>query len=268
MTSAQLLSLTLADFIGIVGLFASVVSLALAVIAIWLSIFFYRMSMAAGEKTTEAADAISANVGRLDALFDKLYSDTFSMMRDTVSDMRKQLWTDKPEAGSTAPPAPSSEFLEEMERRTDVRLAELRTQVEEKLEQILLQQALSTDKVATVREEMKELIATAMHESKAIEVEALEETVRERIWKALKKARYRRSLTVKDLWHLAGDDIAVDVFLNELAALEKNGQLEASGEIRNPNTSILVSARARRAMRSLDEIDYRGGTSHSPSATS
>lgn len=260
MTSAQLLSLTLADFIGLVGLFASVVSLALAVIAIWLSIFFYRMSMAAGEKTTDAADAISANVGRLDALFDKLYSDTFSMMRDTVSDMRKQLWTDKPELGGVSTPDLSSDFLAEMERRTDARLGELRSQVESKLEQILLQQALSSDDVTAVREEMKDLIATAMNESKAIEVEALEETVRERIWKALKKLRFRRSATVRDLWEIAGADINIRDYLNELKAMRESGHVQAEGDIMNPSTVILVTPQGRKVIRSLDEMSSGDGS--------
>ncbi|OXS28060.1 MAG: hypothetical protein BCS36_01660 [Desulfovibrio sp. MES5] len=36
---------------------------------------------------------IESSVGKLESLFDRLYADTFSMMKDTVSDMRKQLWS-------------------------------------------------------------------------------------------------------------------------------------------------------------------------------
>jgi len=69
----------------IISLIASITSVILAVGAIWLSITFYRMSSAASKATEEAAKGISASVERLEKLFDKLYSDTFSMMRDTVS---------------------------------------------------------------------------------------------------------------------------------------------------------------------------------------
>ena len=78
--------------IEIIAFVASIASLILAVGAIWLSIVFFRMSNDASKATTEAAKGIDASVKRLENLFDKLYSDTFTMMKDTVSDMRKHIW--------------------------------------------------------------------------------------------------------------------------------------------------------------------------------
>ena len=82
--------------IELISLIASIASLILAIGAIWLSIVFFRMSNEASKATTEAAKGIDASVQRLEKLFDKLYSDTFSMMKDTVTDMRKHIWN-KPE---------------------------------------------------------------------------------------------------------------------------------------------------------------------------
>lgn len=82
--------------IELISLIASIASLILAVGAIWLSIVFFRMSNEASKATTEAAKGIDASVQRLEKLFDKLYSDTFSMMKDTVTDMRRHIWN-KPE---------------------------------------------------------------------------------------------------------------------------------------------------------------------------
>lgn len=76
----------------LVGFIASIASLILAIGAIWLSIVFFKMSNEASKATTEAAKGIDASVKRLENLFDKLYSDTFTMMKDTVSDMRKHIW--------------------------------------------------------------------------------------------------------------------------------------------------------------------------------
>ena len=76
----------------IISFIASIASLILAIGAIWLSVVFFRMSDTASKATTEAAKDIAASVERLENLFDKLYSDTFSMMRDTVTDMRKHIW--------------------------------------------------------------------------------------------------------------------------------------------------------------------------------
>jgi hypothetical protein len=77
--------------IEITSLIASVASLILAIVAIWLSITFYKMSSTAARATEDAAKGISASVERLEKIFDKLYSDTFSVMRETVTDMRKHI---------------------------------------------------------------------------------------------------------------------------------------------------------------------------------
>lgn len=78
--------------LGTIGLIASVASLVLAVLAIWLSIVFYRFAQAASADSARSANDIQSAVVRLEKLFDSLYADTFSMMRDTVGDMRKHIW--------------------------------------------------------------------------------------------------------------------------------------------------------------------------------
>ena len=84
--------------VELISLFSSIAALILAIVAIWLSIVFYRLSSALSAGTTEAAKGINASVEKLENLFDKLYTDTFSMVRETVSDMRKQLWPREPGA--------------------------------------------------------------------------------------------------------------------------------------------------------------------------
>lgn len=91
---------TLDTAITIIGFIATIASLVLAIGAIWLSFVFYKMSNEASKETTKAAKDIQASVERLEKIFDKLYSDTFSMMRDTVTDMRQHIWK-KPHAGSS-----------------------------------------------------------------------------------------------------------------------------------------------------------------------
>jgi len=70
---------------------ASISSLVLAVVAIWLAFIFFKMSFDLAARTTEAAKGISANVEKLENLFDKLYADTLSMMHETVTDMRQHI---------------------------------------------------------------------------------------------------------------------------------------------------------------------------------
>jgi len=70
--------MAISSLTDLISLAASIASLTLAVIAIWLSISFYRQSSRASQATAEAARDVSASAERLEKLFDKLYSDTFS----------------------------------------------------------------------------------------------------------------------------------------------------------------------------------------------
>jgi len=74
------------------NLFSAAMSTVLAVVALWLSVVFYRMSSEQAARSTKNADEMAGSIKRLEVLFDRLYSDTFSMVRDTVGDMRTYIW--------------------------------------------------------------------------------------------------------------------------------------------------------------------------------
>jgi hypothetical protein len=80
------------DSITIAAFITSAVSAFIGIFAIWLSVTFFKMSSKLSESTKEAASHIGASVVRLEKIFDRLYNDIFSITKDTVSDMRKQLW--------------------------------------------------------------------------------------------------------------------------------------------------------------------------------
>jgi hypothetical protein len=50
------------------------------------------MSSSASNEIKRASDDISSSVNKLEELFNKMYSDTFTMLKDTVSDMRKNYY--------------------------------------------------------------------------------------------------------------------------------------------------------------------------------
>jgi len=146
-----------------ISFMASIASLILAVGAIWLSIVFYRMSTTASNATTEAAKIIAASVERLEKLFDKLYSDTFSMMRDTVSDMRKHMWpTEDPEA---------EKAVEEAEKKADEKISDLKKAMEQQVAEVLQRQKVADDRVSAVRTEMRRLLDRAIVTSRQVETE-------------------------------------------------------------------------------------------------
>ena len=78
--------------LDLVNLFSAAASIILAIVALALSIFFFVQSKNAADQSAKSAEEISASVARLEKLFDSLYSDTFTMMRETVTDMRHHVW--------------------------------------------------------------------------------------------------------------------------------------------------------------------------------
>jgi len=79
-------------WLEILSIVSSLVSLVIGGLAIWLAVKFYEMSSKSSEKLEQASNNIDSTTKRLETLFDKLYADTFAMVKDTVSDMRKHVW--------------------------------------------------------------------------------------------------------------------------------------------------------------------------------
>jgi hypothetical protein len=69
-----------------------VLSIALAVMAIWLSWKLYQMSEEGARRMRQSEDAIAHHVKELDRLYGVLYSDTWSLVRDTYTTMQDRMW--------------------------------------------------------------------------------------------------------------------------------------------------------------------------------
>lgn len=80
------------DALNVINLFSAATSIVLAAVALWLSIYFFRQSSTQAHQAETSASQIAASVDRLEKIFNTLYSDTFSMMRETVTDMRAHIW--------------------------------------------------------------------------------------------------------------------------------------------------------------------------------
>lgn len=80
------------DWLNTISIISSIVSVIIGGFAIWLAVKFYEMSTKNSEKLEKSSTDISSATSRLETLFDKLYSDTFSMVKDTMTDMRQHVW--------------------------------------------------------------------------------------------------------------------------------------------------------------------------------
>jgi vacuolar-type H+-ATPase subunit H len=218
----------------LVSLFASFASLILAVVAIWLSIVFFKLSSKLSESTTEAAKGIGSSVERLEKLFDKLYSDTFSMMRDTVSDMRKHIWPTEPTG--------DDQLAEEAERKADEKIEELKKSVSDELATVLQRQRVADEKLQSFRAEMNHLIDRVIVSSRQVDVEAREETLRAAILRSLRLLQRRhRRVSASDLVERLMPEAPGHKVVEELMKMRDEGLLTLSEDPVGPDTIIGLS---------------------------
>lgn len=167
------LVMTVADTGTFAGLVASIASLILALLAIWLTLEFYKRSTDALRQIDIAAQEIKAGGKRLEALFETMYSDTWSAFRESYVDIREHAW---PAHGGVP------DLIEE---RTDAKVAELREETAKQIESALAQ---ATDPADADRD-VQQLVRTAFDGVRNAEMAALQETTRETILRTLTGTR-------------------------------------------------------------------------------
>lgn len=226
--------------IELVAFIASIASLILAVGAIWLSIVFFRMSNEASKATTEAAKGIDASVQRLEKLFDKLYSDTFSMMKETVSDMRKHIWNVEDESVSSE--EERNKILEEADRKADEKVSEIKSALDKQLNEILARQEVADGKVSGIGKELESLLENAIQTSRMVESEAREETIKNHILSEIRKARRRGKVAIADeLVEQLGDFLPSHKVIREIQQMKDEGILHFEGEHLGPSSKIRLA---------------------------
>lgn len=208
------------DSATLLSLIASISSLVVGISAIWLSITFYKMTIQTSKETDKASRVITSSVERLEKLFDKLYSDTFGIMRDTVSDMRKHIW---PEDSNM-----QRKVDEEAEGRAEEKIAKIRESVDKELSQMLKGQKTTETKLSALREEMQGLVERTISQSRKAESEARQETLREQILKYI-YARDEKVVAEKIFKHFEKDFSGGNIF-SELREMRDNGVLSWEGD--------------------------------------
>ena len=165
--------MTLSDIINAASVISSIASLILAIIAIWLSFVFYKLSNQSADSTNKASSEIHESVGKLEQLFNKLYSDTFSMMRETVSNMQQHMWPDQASQASATDT--------EVQERTEKRIAELKEQMNKELASFMAKQKNVAGGMDNLTKDLIPILDRAINESTKVTVETREDTIREAI---------------------------------------------------------------------------------------
>ena len=222
---------------------ATVASLILAITAIWLSIVFYRLSNEASKATTEASKGIGASVERLEKLFDKLYSDTFSMMRDTVTDMRKHMW---PEEETTE----QENTLEEVENKADEKVGELKATMEAQIKALVDGQKIAHADNQELKGKMQQLVDRAILSSRKVEVEATEETLRVHLIREIqRRARTHRITRLGDIFGRLNGTFPLARVVDEIARLRSEHVIELDPDQLAPDSMIRMTKNSEPQMR-------------------
>jgi len=156
--------LSLDQLVSVVSLAASIVSLVLAVVAIWLSWLFFRASVEASRQTEEASRGILSGVERLEKLFDSLYSGTFTMMQETVTDLRKHAWNRIQDSDSEA----------KIEAEADQRITKLRDELSVEIHQIAGRVGQTDSRIDELANQIDRLLDRAIAETRNVESEVRE----------------------------------------------------------------------------------------------
>ncbi len=203
---------------------AAIASLVLAIVAIVLSIVFYKMSSELSESAKEAAKDIGASVEKLEKLFDRLYADTFSMMKDTVSDMRKHAWG---EATSEAP-----NVLEEAEKKAEEKIETLRKRVDAQVAEVLASQTTTDGRIGQIRSDLKQLVNRAIDDSRNVEHEAREETLRGHIIERINNIReIKKKVLAEDVVEFLREQFPGPAVANELRHMKNEGLVYWEGTL-------------------------------------
>jgi hypothetical protein len=208
---------------------ASCTSAILAIVAIVLSIIFFRMSLGFSESAKEASKSISACVGRVEKLFDKLYADTFSMMKETYSDIRKHMW---PEESTN-----TDKITEEAEIKAEEKISSFKSEMDKELLKMFQKQKITDKKLSSTRDEMRHLLDKAISSSRRLEIEAREETVRDQIRRLIKRLPKVSAVTIVDKLSIS---FSPNKVIEEIREMAREGELSLSEDHLGPKTIITL----------------------------
>lgn len=207
---------TLIEFLSI---FLGVLSCVLGIIAIWLSFAFYKLSGKVSDHLKDSSQKINYNVEKLEEMFNLLYSKTFSLMKETMEDIRTKAFDKN-----------SNSFEELIESKMIVAKDNLRNE--------FLDMINGQDDPSTKIKELDELV----EESIQLESKVTEEALSELILKSLNTASNKNEeVKTKELIRLIHKEYSIPIksVYTELNKLVRNGSIEITDDDIMSDSSII-----------------------------
>jgi hypothetical protein len=168
-----------------IGLVSSMVSIALAVFAIWQAMVFYRWSDTASKEAAYSARDMRASVVRIEKLFDTFYSDTFGLMKDTYADFRKHTWPTQAKTDG------GKEMRDAAERVASEKIEGLKQELRKDIEKLSARGESTEEVVESMRRDVTNLIDRAIDESRQVNQEAEADVIRPAVEKRITELKRR-----------------------------------------------------------------------------
>ncbi len=226
--------------VGLISLIASIASLVLAIVAIWLSLMFYFKSNEAFQKISDVSKEISSNVDKVEDLFSKLYTDTFSTLKDTMTSMGNYIWGEDQVGKGKENPVDVI-----VDRKAEARISELNDEIDKRLSVIASEAAASGSVAITkARKGVRNFIAESLTESRLLEQKTKNEAIEEILNKSLREELlFGKEFQVARLLILAADrKMEIREVIDAIKRMSRKGLFELdSNEITDPGQYIRVS---------------------------
>ncbi|QPQ35882.1 hypothetical protein [Lysinibacillus sp. JNUCC-52] len=190
-------------WVDVIAIFSGAASLVMAGLAIWLSITFYKMSDVSAKEMKDSTNKINSNVEKLEKMFDTMYADTFTMVKETVTHMRKQV-----------------------DRNTDVN--EQSHEINKQIDDLVTEQVkkLAFDNIS--REELKDSFMDLLKESKEIEFNVIKQDMKEKVLDILGEGDVSFKQLEEALFTNSFKEEQFELFFEAVHELQKDGFIDAN----------------------------------------
>jgi len=215
------------------SLLSSIASLVLAIVAIWLSIVFYRLAVNASLATTEAANRVAASVGKLEDLFGRFYNDNFSLIRETFTDMRKHTLS-------------TQDFALEKSKSDEIinsKVEVVRKTYESKMSALLIDSQLPREKAEQVERELRKAMEQAIAGTRLAAEEAQLTSAVEFLLRCIRLLTASKEVvTVADVVGSLSAGMQKSHIIDSLDELRKRKVIVLSPDAVAPNSRIRIGS--------------------------
>lgn len=156
-------------------LFATISSLILSILAIWLSLVFYKLSSESSREATKALEKIETGIDKMQTLFDKFYSGNLALLTDTYTDLRSHIF--------------NAPFEKSIRKSADVEaqqaIGDLEKVLEQEVQEVLASQDIPISVSESISIGMKSIVKEGIIGTKLAQEKAYNTTVVDAVRKVI-----------------------------------------------------------------------------------